>query len=333
MIDNLLNISPSFKLSLWVIGIILFVVISVVIVVNLLFVYRRKHNSTKVYQTKKNTYVFSFVFIIFAVYAITLIYPFLWLLLNSVKDGFDVVIYPFSFPKTFMFSNYVEIFAPTDSSSIFAKYNVGTMFFNSITLTFGAVFVGTLSTTLAAYTMAKYEFKGRSIVHTFIILCMTIPTLGSLPATYKLMINTQLKDTYVGMMLMMSGGFGGHYLYMFAYFKGLSWSYAESAMIDGANQWKIFVHIMIPLAMPMVSMIMILKTLGYWNDYWMPYLFYSEHPTLAVGLQELKNLAESDFEYGKLFAAMVVATVPIILFYIAFQKRLMSVTIGGGVKG
>ena len=321
------------KLWLWVVGISAAVVLSVVVFVNVLFAYRRKHRHTHVDQTKKNTYVFTFVFIIFAVYAITLIYPFLWLLMNSLKNGFDVVIHPFAFPKTPVVSNYVEIFAPSSSTSTFAKYNVGTMFFNSITITFGGVMLGTFATTIAAYTMAKYQFKGRSFMHTFIILSMTIPTLGSLPATYKLMINTQLKDTYVGMMLMLSGGFGGHYLYMFAYFKGLSWSYAESAMIDGASQWKIFLYIMVPLSMPMITMVMILKTLGLWNDYWMPYLFYSEHPTLAVGLEALKRLAESDFEYGKLFAAMVVATVPIIIFYIMFQKTLMSVTIGGGVKG
>ena len=331
--NNLLSgMTPQLKLVLWIVGVIAAVAIGAFIFVKFLFLYRDKKKTTKVYETQKNVYVFTIVFIIFLVYAVTLIYPFLWMLMNSFKDGFDVILYPFEFPKTFLWSNYSYIFNP-EADSVFAKYNIGEMFYNSITITLGGVLIGTIATTIAAYTMAKYKFMGSGLVHTFIILSMTIPTLGSLPATYKLMINTSLKDTYLGMMLMLSGGFGGHYLYMFAYFKGLSWSYAESAMIDGANNWRIFLHIMVPLAMPMITMVMILKTLGLWNDYWMPYLFYSEHPTLAVGLQELKTLAENDFEYGKLFAAMIVSTVPIIIFYIAFQKRLMSVTIGGGVKG
>ena len=181
--------------------------------------------------------------------------------------------------------------------------------------------------------MAKYKFRGREWMHMGVILSMTIPTLGSLPATYRLMINTGLFGTYLGMLLMMSGGFGGHYLYMFAFFKGISWDYAESAKIDGANNWQVFFHIMVPLAMPMITLVMILKALALWNDYWQPYLFYSNHPTLAVGLQDLKNKAERLGEYSKLFAAMVIGTLPIIAFYLAFQKQLMSVTIGGGLKG
>ena len=165
--SNLLSVSPSLKFTLWIIGVIAVVAILVAVVVNGLFLYRKKHFSTRVYQTKKNTYVFTFVFIIFAVYAVTLIYPFVWLVINSFKNGFDVVIYPFAFPKTLVWSNYVDIFVPSSSTSAFAKYNVGTMFFNSITLTFGGVMLGTLATTVAAYTMAKFQFRGRSLMHTF----------------------------------------------------------------------------------------------------------------------------------------------------------------------
>ncbi len=272
----------------------------------------------------KMTYIRLVVFVIFVVYAFTLVYPFYWLILNSFKGKLEVRLDPFSMPKKMLWSNYKEAFQ---------DFNLAEMFFNTITLTVGGMLAGTLTTTIAAYIMAKYKFKGREGMHMFIILSMTIPTLGSLPATYKLMIDTGLFGTYLGMLLMMSGGFGGHYLYMFAFFKGISWDYAESAKIDGASNWKIFIHIMAPLAMPMITMVMILKALALWNDYWQPYLFYSNHPTLAVGLQDLKNKAVQLGEYSKLFAAMVIGTLPIIVFYLVFQKKLMSVTIGGGLKG
>jgi len=324
---NLLSaMAPQLKLTLWIVGILLAMTVIVIAVVNGICYARGKRVSTKVFSTKKFLYIYTIAFIIFLIYALTLIYPFVWMTVNSLKEKLYVREYPFALPKKgeWMWSNYTYVFK---------EYNIGEMFFNSITLTLGGVFIGTLVTTIAAYVMAKYKFRGREIMHTFIILSMTIPTLGSLPATYKLMVNTELKDTFLGMMLMQSGGFGGHYLYMFAFFKGISWTYAESAMIDGASNWKIFLAIMVPLAMPMITMVMILKTLQFWNDYWMPYLFYSAHPTLAVGLQSLKTMAEREGDYNKLFAAMIVSTVPIIIFYIAFQKRLMSVTIGGGVKG
>ena len=230
----------------------------------------------------------------------------------------------FSLPREWLWSNYVKVFK---------EYNIGEMFFNSITTTAGAVLLSTATTTCSAYIMSKFEFKGRSAFHMFIIICMTIPTLGSLPATYKLMIDTKLFGTFVGFMLMVSGGFGGHYLYMYAYYKGISNSYAESAMIDGATNFQVFLYIMVPLAMPIITTVLILKTLGQWNDYWMPYLFYSNHPTLAVGIQDLKIKADRVGAYGKLFASMIVSTIPILVFFVAFQKQITSVTIGGGIKG
>ena len=320
---NNLLLSPSLKLWLWLGGIVAAVALVIAGVGYWLYKYGRKKQPNRIVSLKL-TYVRLVVFVIFAIYAFTLIYPFYWLIINSFKEKLEVRLDPFSMPKEWLWSNY---------SNAFEQFNLGEMFFNTISLTVGGTLLATLTTTIAAYTMAKFKFRGREFMHTFIILSMTIPTLGSLPATYKLMIDTGLFGTYLGMMLMNSGGFGGHYLYMFAFFKGISWDYAESAKIDGASNWQIFTHIMIPLAMPMVTMIMIMKVLALWNDYWQPYLFYSNHPTLAVGLQDLKNKAVQLGEYSKLFAAMVIGTMPVIAFYLIFQKKLMSVTFGGGLKG
>lgn len=323
MQKNMLLLSPQWKLSLTLL-LCAVILTPVIIGVGLLwYKIQRKKDPNRI-TSLKMTYIHLVVFIIFAIYAFTLVYPFYWLIINSFKEKLEVRLDSFSFPKQWLWNNYVDAFK---------DYNLMEMFFNTITLTVGGTVVGTLTTCIAAYTMAKYKFRGREWMHMGIILSMTIPTLGSLPATYRLMINTGLFGTYLGMLLMMSGGFGGHYLYMFAFFKGISWDYAESAKIDGANNWQVFFHIMVPLAMPMVTLVMILKALALWNDYWQPYLFYSNHPTLAVGLQELKNKATQLGEYSKLFAAMVIGTLPIIAFYLAFQKQLMSVTIGGGLKG
>lgn len=263
-------------------------------------------------------------FAIFVLYAITLVYPFVWLVLNSFKTNLLIRTNTFGFPDIWHIENYV---------AVFNEYNIGNMFYNSIVLTLGCSLSSLASTTIAAYCMAKYQFKAKAFIHTFIILSMTIPTLGSLSATYQLMIDTKLFGTYLGMILMCSGAFGGHYLYLFAYFKGVSWSYAESAMLDGANNLQIFLKIMLPMAMPMVFTVGVLKAIGCWNEYWMPYLFYQDHPTLAVGLYFLQIQAAQIGEYAKLFAAMVVATVPIIIFFVVFQKQIMGISIGGGLKG
>ena len=84
-----------------------------------------------------------------------------------------------------------------------------------------------------------------------------------------------------------------------------------------------------------ISTIAILKALGLWNEYWMTYLFYGAHPTLAVGLNSMKIKAEARplSMTGPMFAMMMVSVIPVVIFYICCQKRLMTVTIGGGIKG
>ena len=88
---------------------------------------------------------------------------------------------------------------------------------------------------------------------------------------------------------------------------------------------------MVPMAKNGILTFTILRFLGSWNSYWIPHLFYQEHPTIAVGLAKLSNEA-SQGKYPMLFAAMIVSIVPVLIFYAIFQKRLLSNTVDGGLK-
>lgn len=188
-------------------------------------------------------------------------------------------------------------------------------------------------TCCVAYVLAKYKFPGNKFIYTFVIISSVIPTIAAISATYRLMSDTGLIGTYVGMVIMECGAFGGGFLYIHSYFKSIPWAFAESAMMDGASDFKIFFRIMIPMAKNGILTFTILKFLGCWNSYWIPYLFYQNHPTLAVGLSMLTTEVKSfSGEYTKLFAAMVVSIVPVLIFYAIFQKQLLSNTIDGGLK-
>ena len=141
---------------------------------------------------------------------------------------------------------------------------------------------------------------------------------------------------YLGMMLMV-GAFGGPFLYLHSFFKAIPWSYGESAQLDGAGEFRIFLQIMLPLASNGVMTFTIMRFLGSWNEYWGAYLyfgsFFQERETLAVGLNRISKLADNRGLFVELFAAMVVTVVPVFVFYAIFQKQLMRNTIGGGLKG
>jgi len=261
--------------------------------------------------------------VIFIFYSISLLYPFVYLFFGSFKGFLELRLNPMGLPKEWKLDNY---------KTVFEEFQMGEMFFNSITLSLGNTVVSMFLSCCAAYVLAKYKFKGNNIVYTAVIVGSMIPTVSSLPATYKLMSNTHLMGTYIGMILLQCGAFGGAFLYLHAYFKALPWSYAESAMLDGASDLCIFFRIMLPLARKGIMTFTIIRFLGFWNDYWLPSLFYENHPTVAVGLSILSAEATGSGGHTTLFAAMIVSIVPVLIFFAIFQKQLMGNTIGGGLK-
>lgn len=279
------------------------------------------------------------VFLLFLAYAITLIYPFFYLLINSFKSptefigGYDPVtdtkILPnyFWLPERWVLDNFST--AASGMSVGSGQTNILEMFLNSILLSVGETFVSMAMTCAAAYVLAKYHFKGSKIIYTIVLISSFIPTVASLPATYRMMNDLKLSGTYFGMIILNACAFGGAFLYIHSYFKSIPWSFAESAMMDGASDFRVFVQIMLPLARNGVLTFTVIRFLGFWNDYWYPSLFYSNHPTIAVGIAAINNTANA---FPVICAAMVLAVLPVLIFYAIFQKKLMINTIDGGLK-
>jgi len=297
-----------------------------------------KHKSFSSSRIKERI-VIGIVFTLFLLYAISLLYPFVYLALNSFKTksefigGYDPITDTRKVANYFWFSsnptwdNYLTAFKKLSVGS--TETSVFAMYFNSITLSIGETVVSMAMTCCAAYVLSKYKFKGCKLLYTIVLIASFIPMVGTLPAIYELMQNTKLIGTYIGMILLNACAFGGAFLYIHSYFKVIPWSFAESAMMDGASDFRIFVQIMIPLARNGILTFTILRFLGFWNDYWYPQLFYSNNPTIAVGIAGINNNSNA---FPVICAAMVLAILPVLIFYAIFQKRLMVNTIDGGLK-
>lgn len=266
--------------------------------------------------------------VIFAIYSVTLFFPLIWLFFNSLKDKVQFLNNPWQIGGKVLWSNY---------TAVFKAFNFGSMFFNSITLVLTQPIVGLFSTTCAAYAVSKFRFKLRKLIYVVAISVMFIPTTGSLAVTYKLMFDSHLIDTLPGMIIMATGGFGFNFLLLYGMFKGISWSYAEAAYVDGAGNWRVFLQIMVPHAAPILTAVLVLGMIGTWNDYTGPLMFYSGHETVAVGIKNLSdrltNSGPYSSDYPKLFAAMIIATLPVIILFIACQKYIIRLNMGGGLKG
>ena len=270
------------------------------------------------------------IFSVFVLYAISLVFPFAWMVYNSFKTNQEFFQNIWSFPKNLSngWKNVVTAVTMEKSGSTILM-----MTFRSVFLTLAGTFLSLASASTISYVVAKYKFKGRNLIYLVAITIMIVPTIGSTSATYNLINKLGLYDSYLALLLLYSGGFGFQFLLLYGVFKSISWSYAEAAMVDGASDFKIFTRVMLPMAMPTLVPLAIMDIISLWNDYFTPYMYLKGKPTLAVGLQSMVSQMEYNANWPALFMLMIISMIPIMIMFVLFQKQIMANVTAGGLKG
>ena len=281
----------------------------------------------KRFWPKDNQVVIIIAFVIFLIYALSLLFPLVWVAAQSFRTNRDFVLFPFDFAEgKLSIANY---------KYVISKYNIVGMFVNSLIIAFGGTFASVAASCMAAYVVSRYKFPGRNFLYSLVVFIMIIPTAGAMASTYRLMNDWNLTGHYLGLIIKGATAFDFTFLLLYGFFKNISWSYSESAQIDGASHFRIFSQIMVPLALPSITAVSIISFIGKWNDYINPYLYLRNHKTLSVGLYMLRTDigTGSDANMPALFALMIIATIPVIILYSIFQKKIVENTVAGGIKG
>lgn len=285
-------------------------------------------------QTKKTHLGFAFgkwiVFAVFALYSASLLFPFLWMLLNSFKTGEDFMSGNiFGWPEQFYGLNFVEVMTYEVEGQ-----TVWSMLLNSVIITILGTALNVFLSACAAYCVAKFKFPGRRLLFGLAIFTMVVPIVGTLPSQVVMMQAFGIDDSVIGVLFLYSGCFGFNFILLYSAFKNISWSYAEAASLDGAGRFKTFFKVMLPMAKGPITACAILQAIVYWNDYSTPFLFMPSRMTLAVGLQKLQHeLGGTSGNYPMVFSSMIIALVPILILYTVFQKKIIENTNAGGLKG
>lgn len=274
--------------------------------------------------------ILSVALVVFIVYAVSLIYPFIWTFLNSLKTNNEFFDDRMSLPADWLFGNYKDTLL---TKMVYNGTNLLGMFGNSLLLTVLCTVAPIVSSTLAAYATARFRFRICKIIFNMALLVQIIPTVGSLPATYKLVYNLNMANNFALIWLLSAGGFSFTYLMLYGCFKGISQTYSEAAKIDGAGNFRVFWQIILPQAKPLLVSLTILAFIGSWNDYLTPFLYMEKHPTVSLGLYELQQQQIYDSDMPILFAGIIMSVIPILIVFSAFQKTIMQNTSAGGLKG
>ena len=272
--------------------------------------------------------VFIIAFALFALYAFSIIYTMCWSVLASLKDVYQFSIDPFGFPEGLHFENYVKAFNSMQVNGC----NLFMMLLNSLWYSIGGTFLSIACSTTMAYVVAKYKFPGRRVLYTTAIVIMTLPIMGTLPSSYKLIYSLGINSSPL-ILLTFTSGFGMNFVILYGFFTNVSWSYAEAGLIDGAGDFTIFLKILLPLAMPAVTSLFIIAFIGVWNDYQGPLLYMPEMPTLATGIYKYETEAKRNNNFPILYAALTLVMIPVLVLFIFFQETIMNNTVAGGLKG
>ena len=276
------------------------------------------------------------LYVIVTIYCLSMIYVLLFGFVNSLKDATDYEWNnPFGLPSKefgWHFDNYAKVL------NEFKVFTLGgnevylmQMFFNSL---FYAVLMSLFcmaTQIITAYAIAKYDFRGKSVLYGVAVVVMLLPIIGSLASEVQMAEAFNFRNNLIGVCIMKCKYPGLYFLVFYATFKGLSWTYAEAAQIDGAGHFRVFIEIMLPLIKSTVFAVFILLFIEYWNDYYTPMVFLPESPTMSYGLFlfQTDNKASTPVQ----LASCLMACLPILVVFVAFKDKIMSNVTMGGIKG
>ena len=278
------------------------------------------------------------LYAIVTVYVVSMIYVLFYGLLNSVKDSTDFFRgNVFGLPKKefgWHFENYAQVlddFKVTDLSG--NDVYLLEMFFNSLAYAVLMSLFCMATQIVTSYAIAKYNFKLKPVLYGVAVVVMLLPIIGSLASEVQMADAFGFTNNLIGVCIMKCKYPGLYFLVFYATFKGVSWTYAEAAQIDGAGHFKIFLQVMLPLIKSTIFAVFILLFIEYWNDYYTPMVFLPNKPTLSYGLFRFQSDNNTSTSPPIQLAACILACLPVLVLFAAFKDKIMGNVTMGGIKG
>ena len=279
------------------------------------------------------------LFIVLTLYVASMVALIGWALLTSFKSQSDFRVNIIGFPEKWVW-NYTTVYNKFKYTVFFEgvgnkNIGVGQMLLNTILYAGGCAIVQTLTPCVVAYCCARYKKYALSkIIPYIVITVMTLSIVGALPSEIRMAQMLGLYDKIWGQWIMKCNFLGTYFLVFLSTFHSIPSAMQEAAKIDGANDSVIMVKVIMPTVAPTIFTIMLLNFIGFWNDYTIPLVYLPHYPTISQGLQYMvrNNVNELATVPMRMTASMIVL-IPILVLFVAFQKKLVGNITFGSIKG
>ena len=265
------------------------------------------------------------VYVILILIALAMVVPFLWMLSASIKSDREVFqMSPFVWiPETPKWSNYVDIWT---------KIPFGKFVGNTVYLTIVVTCLQLLTSSFAAYSFAKLNFRHKNGLFLAYIATIAMPWQVYMVPQFIMMRGMGLNDKLLAMICLQAFSAFGVFM-MKQFYEGIPDDLCEAARIDGMSEYRIYASIMLPLSKPALSTLTIFTFVATWNDYLGPliYLKSQEKKTIQLGLKMFISQYSSD--YGLIMAGSVLSLIPVVIVFLVLQKYFVEGVASTGLKG
>jgi multiple sugar transport system permease protein len=208
-------------------------------------------------------------------------------------------------------------------------------FLNSIFVSTSTTVLNLFINSLAAYAFVRLPFSGKRILYPLVLIGLMIPSEATFIPVYLFFADLKLHNTFIALIMPGLASSFGVFL-MVQFFKGIPGELMDAAFVDGAGHWTVYSRIVLPLSRPVLTTLAVFTFLGSWNSYLWPLVSATspEVMTLTVGLNNLSTSVSGVINYGWETASAAAAALPAILFFLVFQRQIISgIQVSSGLKG
>jgi len=277
------------------------------------------------YYKAKNTGINLIIHLFMLTVAVTCIFPLLWMISSSLKTQETIFKDMSLIPKVFHFENYYRAWV---------EGGFGRYFLNSVVYTAIVVIGIIVISSMAAYAFSRLKFPGKNILFFMFIAAMMIPIQGSFVALYVLLNKLHLRNTALGYILcMINVGLSTSIFLLKTFFDKMPKELEDAARIDGCSKFGIWWNVALPLAKPVLAVVVVLNALNVWNEFILALIIFDSRPLMPLQVALMAFQGEFVTQYPLLMAGLTIAVLPIIGLYLLMQKYIVKGVTQGAVVG
>ncbi len=262
---------------------------------------------------------------VLGIYAVTCLYPMIWLFLSSFKSNEELFANTWGLPSALELTNYV---------TAIVQGSIGRYFINSVTTSVASVVICVVLSSMVSYAITRMQWKLSRTVMRLFMLGMMIPMYATIIPLFAMFNKLGFLNSHISVIIPhVVFGFPMAIFILTGFMEGIPRELEEAAVVDGASIYQIFRSVITPIAKPSIVTVAVITFIDSWNDLLIPQIFLtsSKMMTLPVGLTEFEGLHTTN--YVASIAAVVITVIPSIVVYAVLHKNIMDGMVAGAVKG